>query len=177
MAEGKDSERQAEPRLSQQLAELRQRLRAGTHQGEPFEVTATDRELEEAIAWYLEWRPSIPFRNSQVCIDPDGVEARGEVHLGTIQLPLSGRANVLLHDSLPVVTIERLEVGKAIQDATLKLAQRQQENGKHEQCIMSLEEILVEYPTARHKEEIKSTLRVSLKAFFEQKKQEDKLKG
>ena len=113
MAEKKDSERQVEPRLSPQLADLRERLRARTHDGEPFEVTVTNKELEEAIAWCVERRPSIPFRNPQVSIDPNGVEARGEVHLGTLRLPLGGRANMFLQDGLPVITVQQLEVGKA----------------------------------------------------------------
>jgi hypothetical protein len=112
MAEEQCPERQVEPRLSPQLAALREKLRAGTHQGESFEVTANNRELEEAIAWYVERRPRIPFRNPQVLIHPGGVEARGEAHLGKLHIRVGGEASISLEENLPVVTVERLEVGK-----------------------------------------------------------------
>ena len=112
MAEDKASQEQVEPQLSPQLAELRERVSAGIHQGEPFEITVTNGELEETIAWYLERQPDIPFRNPQVSIDPDGLEAQVEAHLGTLQLPLSGRANILLHEAVPLITIEQLEVAQ-----------------------------------------------------------------
>ncbi len=112
VSEEKASERQVEPQLSPQLEELREQLRSGTHSGEPFEVTVTNRELEEAIAWYVERRPQIPFRNPQVSIDEDGVEARGEAHLGKFKLPVSGRATIFVQDGLPIVTVEQLQLGK-----------------------------------------------------------------
>jgi hypothetical protein len=112
MPQEKGSERQVEPRLSPQLAELREKLRCETYSGEPFEVTATNRELEEAIAWYVDRRPRIPFRNPQVSIDDEGVEARGEAHLGKYKLRVSGRASVFVQDGLPIVTVEQLQLGK-----------------------------------------------------------------
>lgn len=109
MADEKASQRRVEPRLSPQLAELREQLRAGTHHGKPFVVTVTNRQLEDAIAWYVERRPRMPFRNPKVLIDPAGLGVQGEAHLGTLELPLSAQADVLPHDGLPVIAIERLE--------------------------------------------------------------------
>ena len=113
MAQNQDTKRDIEPRLSAQLAELRERLRAGTHHGETFEVTATNRELEEAITWYLERHPHIPFGNPQVSIDTDAIEARAETQLGRMRFPVSGRAGVFLHDGVPIVTVDHLQMGKA----------------------------------------------------------------
>lgn len=113
MAQNQDTKRDIEPRLSAQLAELRERLKAGTHRGDTFEVTVTNRELEEAIAWYLERHPDIPFGNPQVSIDPDAIEARAETQLCSMRLPISGRASVFLHDGVPIVAVEHLQMGKA----------------------------------------------------------------
>jgi hypothetical protein len=113
MAEERGSEGQVEPRLSPQLADLMEKLRAGTHHGEFFEVSVTDRELEQAIAWYVDRQSGIPLRSFRISIDPNGVEAQGEAHLGSLQLPLSGRANIVVEDGVPVVTVQHLDVGKA----------------------------------------------------------------
>ncbi len=113
MGDERSSQGQVEPRLSPQLEELRARIRAGTHHGERFEVSVTDRELEEAVAWYLGRRPKIPFVSPRVFVHPHGVEARGEARLGKLHLGVGGQASVALQDGVPVVTIERLELGKA----------------------------------------------------------------
>lgn len=87
-------ERHAEPRLSPSLSEPWEKIRAGTHHGEFFEVTVTEWEMEDAVAGFLEGRPEILFRKPQVSVDLNGVEARGLVHLGALKLPVSGRANI-----------------------------------------------------------------------------------
>jgi hypothetical protein len=111
--EEKGAQRNVEPRLSPQLLELRERLRAGTHHGEHFEVSVTNSELEEAIAWYVERRPRIPFRNPQVFIHEYGIEAKGEARLSKMRLVVGGQAGVAVQDGLPVITVERLDLGKA----------------------------------------------------------------
>lgn len=101
-----------EARLSPQLAALIERIRAGSHRGERFEITITERELEEAAAWYLEREPNVPFHNPWVSIGPDGVEAGGEALLGTLRLPLTGRLDIIVQDGLPRVSAQQLEVGE-----------------------------------------------------------------
>jgi hypothetical protein len=113
MAEEKGSEREVEPRLNPQLVDLREKLKAGTHHGEPFEVSVTNTEMEEAIAWYVQRRPRIPFRNPHVSIHPHGVEARGEARVGKLHVGVGGQATIALQDGLPVITVDRLELGKA----------------------------------------------------------------
>jgi uncharacterized protein YpmS len=102
-----------EPRLSQQLAELREKVEAGTHHGESFELAFTETELEETLAWYAEKGSHGPFREARVRIDSDGVELSGEVRLGTLQLRVTGRADVYLSDGVPQLTVGELSIGKA----------------------------------------------------------------
>ena len=102
-----------EARLSPQLAALVERIKAGSHQGEPFEITISEGEFEEAVAWYLDREPNLPFRNPQVSIGPDGVEAGGEFLLGGLRLPLGGRLDITVQDGLPVIYAQEFEVGQA----------------------------------------------------------------
>ena len=66
-----------DPQLEPDLADLRQRLIEGGHNGEPFSVEVTDLEAAQTIAWYLARHPRIPFRDPQVAIAPGGVTATG----------------------------------------------------------------------------------------------------
>lgn len=113
MAQGEHSHEGIEARLSPQLQQLLERLRAGTHHGETYELTLTNRELAEAIVWYLQRHPGLPFANPQVSIEPDAIDARVETKLGKTSFPLSGRGAVLVQDGIPRVTVEQLEIGKA----------------------------------------------------------------
>jgi hypothetical protein len=97
-----------DPRLDPELADLRERLIEGTHHGEPYEVTLTNLEAEQAITWFLNRHPSIPFRYPRVEIHPDGVEVWGEAHMAGLRVGLEGRANVVLRDGVPIITVERL---------------------------------------------------------------------
>jgi hypothetical protein len=74
-----------EPRLSPQIAALVERMKAGSHQGEPFQITITEGEFEEAVAWYLDREPNLPFR----------------------------RLDITVQDGLPVIYAQELEVGQA----------------------------------------------------------------
>ncbi len=100
-----------EPRLEPGLADLRQRLAEGNHSGEPFTIEVTDQEAAEAIAWYLERHPRLPFAQPQVFIGPDGLAAAGVAQLAGLRVGLSGSARVVLHDGLPEVTLTHLDVG------------------------------------------------------------------
>jgi hypothetical protein len=126
MASKKDAQTVVEPRLSPQLTELKERLDAGTHHGQPFEVTLTNREFGEAVAWYLQRLPDAPFDNPQVSIDPDAIEARVETRLGKKRLPVTARTWLFVQEGRPLVTVEGLEFGSAtLPDSILFLVEDQ----------------------------------------------------
>jgi hypothetical protein len=97
-----------EPKLDPDLADLRERLLEGTHHGEPFEATITNLEAEQTITWYLDRYPSVPFRHPRVMIHPDGIEVWGEAHVAGLRVGLEGQANIVLHEGVPVTTVEHL---------------------------------------------------------------------
>lgn len=101
---------QIEPRLEPELATLREKLIEGGHSGEPFSIEVTDQEGAETIAWYLSRHPSIPFRDPQVSIWPDGVAATGVAEIAGLRVGISGRARIELHDGVPDVTVAELSV-------------------------------------------------------------------
>lgn len=100
--------RVVEPRLAEDLEDLRNRLIEGGHSGESFTIVLTNQEVEESIAWYLAGRPNVPFANPRIEIHPDVVEAWGEARLAGLRVGLHGRARVVLRDGMPVVTVEEL---------------------------------------------------------------------
>jgi hypothetical protein len=97
-----------EPELDPDLADLRERLIAGTHHGESFEAIITNLEAEQTLTWYLDRHPNVPFRHPQVAIHPDGIEVWGEAHVAGLRVGLEGRANVVLRDGVPIATVEHL---------------------------------------------------------------------
>jgi hypothetical protein len=113
MAEGTRAEDAAEPRLATELAQLRDKVRAGTHHGESFDLTFTDAEVEEALVWYAECHASTPVPAARVSITPDGIELSGEARLGGLRAAMRGRVDVQLQDGVPLVSITELKMGKA----------------------------------------------------------------
>jgi hypothetical protein len=103
-----------EPRLSEELGQLWERLKSGRHGGESFDMTVTDRELEEALAWYAEEHAGFPLGEARVSIDPEGIGVSGEARVGTLRLPVSARADVSLHDGVPLVAVDQLQVGEMV---------------------------------------------------------------
>jgi hypothetical protein len=100
-----------EPRLEPDLADLRQRLIEGGHSSETFEVEITNQEAAETIAWYLDRRPNIPFRDPQVFIESDGIAARGMAEIAGLRVGLSGKAYMELRDGVPIIRLGDLDVG------------------------------------------------------------------
>jgi hypothetical protein len=98
----------AEPKLDPELADLRERIIEGTHHGEPYEITLTNLEAEQGIAWFVNRHPSIPFRYPRVQIHPDGVEVGGEAHMAGLRVGVEGRAGVALRDGVPIITVQHL---------------------------------------------------------------------
>ncbi len=111
MADEEGKGRYVQARLSPQLAELREKVKSGIHQGEAFEVTVTNSELEDAIAWYLERQPEVPVGDPQVSIDPDGLEVQLEAEIGTLRFPVSWHADISAEDGLPLITMDQLDLG------------------------------------------------------------------
>jgi hypothetical protein len=99
-----------EPRLAPDVAELRDRLVEGGHNGESFTVEITDQEAAETIAWYLARNPRIPFRDPQVFIALKGVSASGVAEIAGLRVGLTGQAGIELRDGVPYVTLDDLDV-------------------------------------------------------------------
>jgi hypothetical protein len=110
--ENAGSGRRIEPRLSGQLDRFMERLKSGTHGGEPFELTLMDAELEEAVAWYSLEHSGFPLTDARVSIRPDGIEVRGEARAGAARVPLSARAEVSLNEGVPAVAVNQIQVGE-----------------------------------------------------------------
>jgi hypothetical protein len=115
-----------EPVLEPSLDDLRIRLREGGHSGERFELSVTDQEAAESIAWFLGNHPEIPFHHPRIEFHPNQVEAWGDVEVLGLRLSIHGRATMVLENDIPVVTLTDVGVAgapvpgfvlEAIQDA------------------------------------------------------------
>jgi hypothetical protein len=104
---------EVQPRLDPQIAAIREKLWSGTAAGESFEIVITEQMAAEAIAWFLERHPEVPFGYPQVEIDPGGVTGSGLAEVFGLRTPVHGRASIRLRDGLPVVTIQELGVASA----------------------------------------------------------------
>lgn len=102
-----------EPVLEPSLADLRNRLREGSHGGERFELSVTDQEAASSIAWFLSNHPEIPFRSPRIAFHPGEVEAWGLATVVGLRLSIHGRATMTLENGLPVVRLTELGVAGA----------------------------------------------------------------
>jgi hypothetical protein len=102
---------EVEPRLSPDMQVIWDRIRSGQAAGETFHITLTDQQAAEGVAWFLSRHPGVPFSHPQVQTDPEGISARGLVHMFGLRTPVYGRARVGVRDGLPQVTV--VEVGVA----------------------------------------------------------------
>jgi hypothetical protein len=93
------------PIRDEEVVALLEYIRSGEHSGETWEVTLTELEAEQTIAWYLNRYPQIPFAYPEVHITPDSVAGEGDVILTGLHFHVSGEARVTLQDGLPVVEI------------------------------------------------------------------------
>jgi len=117
-----------EPRLDPQIAKIREDLWSGEHKGEPFSITITEQMAEEAIAWFLDRHPEVPFSHPQVEINAQGVTGSGLAHIFGLRTSVYGRAAITLRDGVPVVTIQEIGVaGATIPDAVLAAIQAELE--------------------------------------------------
>ncbi len=113
MAEEMGEQGATAPRLVRELGEFREKARAGTHHGESFELTVTDTELEETLAWYAGRHAGVPLPGTRISIDPNGIGLSGKVQLGGLRAEVSGRADVYLQDGIPALSIVELKMGTA----------------------------------------------------------------
>lgn len=113
MAEETGEQGATAPRLTRELAEFREKVKAGTHQGESFELTVTDTELEETLAWYAGRHVGVPLPETRISIDANGIGLSGEVQLGGLRAKISGRADAYLQDGIPAISIVELKMGTA----------------------------------------------------------------
>ncbi|MCX7681284.1 MAG: hypothetical protein N2508_04855 [Anaerolineae bacterium] len=102
-----------EPVLESGLAELRDKLRAGGHGGERFELHITDQEAANSIAWFLSNHPEIPFREPRIAFHPNEVEAWGVTTVLGLRLSIHGRATMTLEHGIPIVRLTDLGVAGA----------------------------------------------------------------
>ena len=94
-----------EPIRDEEVVALLEYIRSGKHSGEAWEVTLTELEAEQTIAWYLNRYPQIPFAYPEVHITPDSISGEGDVILTGLHFHVSGEARITLKDGLPVVEI------------------------------------------------------------------------
>jgi hypothetical protein len=133
-----------EPVLEPSLDDLRTRLWEGTHHGEQFELSVTDQEAAESIAWFLSNHPEIPFRHPRIAFHSGEVEAWGEVDVLGLQLSIHGRSTMVLKNNIPVVTLTDVEVaGAPVPDFVLQAIQ----DAVYEQVDLSNRELPVIFET------------------------------
>ena len=93
------------PIRAPQVVALLERIDAGSHSGETWQVTLTELEAEQTITWYLQRYPQIPFAHPRVKITPDYVSGEGDATIAGLRVHVGGKARVTLKDGLPVVQI------------------------------------------------------------------------
>jgi hypothetical protein len=113
MSDERESEGAEEPRLIKELRQLREKVRAGTHSGESFELMVTDEELDETLDWYAGRQSSAPFQEVRVSIFPEGIGLSGEASLGGLRARISGRVDIYLEDGVPRVAFGEMKMGEA----------------------------------------------------------------
>jgi hypothetical protein len=104
---------EVEPRLEPEIAAIREKVIAGESSGEAFSVVITQESASQAVAWFLRRHPRVPFSRPWVQVTAGGIHGQGLVHLFGLNAPVYGRANIVLRDGAPVVTLQELGVAGA----------------------------------------------------------------
>lgn len=99
-----------DPVRDPEIVALLDHIRSGNHSGETWEVTLTELEAEQTIAWYLQRYPQIPFRYPQVEITPDYVGGEGDATIAGFRVHVGGKAQITLAEGLPQVKILELSL-------------------------------------------------------------------
>lgn len=128
MAEEMGEQGATAPRLARELEEFKEKVRAGTHHGESFELTVADTELEETLAWYAKRHAGAPLPETSISIDPNGIGLSGKVQLGGLKAEVTGRADVYLQNGVPALSIVELKMGTAALPEFVRLQIEEQLN-------------------------------------------------
>lgn len=99
-----------EPIRDPEVVALLDYIRSGEHSGEAWEVTLTELEAEQTIAWYLQRYPQIPFAHPRVTITPDSVAGEGDATIAGLRVHVGGKARITLVEGLPQVEILALSL-------------------------------------------------------------------
>jgi hypothetical protein len=94
-----------DPIRDPEIVALLDRIHAGGHSGETWQLTLTELEAEQTITWYLQRYPQIPFAHPRVRITPDYIAGEGDATIGGLRVHVSGKGRITLVDGLPVVHI------------------------------------------------------------------------
>lgn len=104
---------QVEPRLAPEIAEIRENIWSGKAAGETFSIVFTEQMAAEAVAWYLERHPNVPFSHPRVEIDPGGVTGAGLARLFGLRTPVHGRVQLGLEQGELSLRILELGIARA----------------------------------------------------------------
>ncbi len=102
-----------EPRLDPQIAAIREKLISGQAAGQHFEIVITDQMAAEAVAWFLQRHPNVPFSHPQVQIDARGIRGSGLAYVLGLRTQVSGQANVTVSNGVPQVRLQSVHVAGA----------------------------------------------------------------
>lgn len=101
---------EVEPIRDPDIEALLAYIRSGEHSGESWEITLTELEAEQTIAWYLQRYPQIPFAHPRVTITPDYVGGEGDATIAGLRVHVSGKARITLREGVPEVEILELSL-------------------------------------------------------------------
>ena len=101
---------EVEPWLAPELTSIRETLWAGESAGESFRIVITDQIASEAVAWFLDAHPEVPFSHASVAIDPNGITGSGLAHVFGLRTLVHGRVGLELHGGVPVVSVQELSI-------------------------------------------------------------------
>lgn len=101
---------EVEPVRDPEIVALLDYIRSGEHSGETWEVTLTELEAEQTIAWYLQRYPQIPFAHPRVTITPDYVGGEGDATIAGLRVHVGGKARITLREGVPEVEILELSL-------------------------------------------------------------------
>ena len=99
-----------EPRLAPELSNIRDTLWAGESAGETFRIVITDEMASEAVAWFLDAHPEVPFSHPTVQIDANGITGLGLAHVLGLRTLVHGRVELELWDGVPIVSVQELSI-------------------------------------------------------------------
>lgn len=102
-----------EPRLAPQIAAIRTNIISGQAAGQHFEIVITDQMAAEAVAWFLERHPNVPFSHPQVHIDAQGIHGSGLAYVLGLRTLVSGQARVSVSGGVPQVRLRSVNVAGA----------------------------------------------------------------